>query len=123
MAGAGQMLQFVNPYCFAPAPKGSVGIDSGWDRLRGPGLSNWDVSLFKKIPYSQEASRYIQLRLEVFNAPNHTEWNTYVTGATFNAAGQIANLPSATNRHGFGALNTVRTNSQRILQIAAKIYF
>lgn len=96
-AGAGQMMAFVNTSCFAPAPKGSVGIDSGWDRLRGPGFNNWDMSLLKKIQYTHEEARYIQLRLEVFNAPNHTEWNTFVTGATLNTAGQITNLPSATN--------------------------
>jgi len=47
--------------------------------------------------------------------------------ATFNTAGQITNLPAALGgnggRFGFGALNTVRANSQRILQIAAKFYF
>jgi len=127
MANAGGMMAFVNASCFAPAPKGSVGIDSGWDRLRGPGYNNWNMSLFKKIQYTNSEGRYIQLRLEVFNAPNHTEWNTFVTSATLNDAGQIINTPTALGgnggRYGFGALNTVRTNSQRIIQIAAKIYF
>jgi hypothetical protein len=117
----------VNASCFAPASKGSVGIDSGWDRLRGPGYNNWNMSLFKKIQYTNSEGRYIQLRFEVFNAPNHTEWNTFVTSATLNDAGQIINMPAALGgnggRYGFGALNTVRTNSQRIIQIAAKIYF
>jgi hypothetical protein len=47
--------------------------------------------------------------------------------AIFNNAGQITNLPTALGggggRFGFGALNAVRGNSQRILQIAAKLYF
>jgi len=45
----------------------------------------------------------------------------------FNAAGQIANLPTQLGgtggRFGFGILNTLRDNSQRILQIGAKLYF
>ena len=102
-------------------------MDSGWDRLRGPGYNNWDMSLFKKIHLGKEESRYLQLRLETFNTPNHTEWNTVNLNATFNTAGQITNLPAALGgnggRFGFGALNTVRANSQRILQIAAKFYF
>jgi hypothetical protein len=98
-------------------------MDSGWDRLRLPGYNNWDMSLYKKFQYTENASRYVQLRLEAYNAPNHVEWNTWNSTAQFNAAGQITNLPSASNRFGFGALNTVRTNSQRILQIAVKLYF
>ena len=125
--GGGAMMAFVNTSCFAPAAKGSVGMDSGWDRLRQPGYNNWDMSVYKKFQYMEDASKYIQLRLEVYNAPNHTEWNTWNSTAQFNAAGQITNLPTALGggggRFGFGALNTVRTNSQRILQIAAKIYF
>jgi hypothetical protein len=125
--GGGHSLAFFNAACFAPAAKGSVGMDSGWDRLRGPGYNNWDMSLFKKFQLGKEESRYLQLRLETFNTPNHTEWNTVNLSATFNTAGQITNLPAALGgnggRFGFGALNTVKANSQRILQIAAKLYF
>ena len=46
---------------------------------------------------------------------------------TFNSTGQIINLPTQLGgtggRLGFGALNQVRLNSQRILQIAAKFYY
>ena len=44
---------FINTSCFAPAQKGSIGLDSGYDRLRGPGLQNWDMSLFKNIPFKE----------------------------------------------------------------------
>ena len=37
------------------------------------GLNNWDMPLFQKIRYTKDELRYVQLRLEVFNAPNHTE--------------------------------------------------
>ena len=135
MSGGGQTLAFYNSSCLAPAAKGSQGIDSGWDRLRGPGYNNWDVSVYKKIMLPGEKdSRYIQLRAELYNAPNHTEFGSTTaqnlgiqSTAIFNAAGQITNLPTALGgsggRFGFGALNSVRTNSQRIIQIAAKIYF
>ena len=84
------------------------------------------MSVFKKIALGG-GSRFVQLRLEAFNAFNHVEWSTFNNAAQFNAAGQIVNLPSALGgaggRFGFGALNTVRANSQRILQVAAKFYF
>jgi hypothetical protein len=118
---------FINTSCFAPAAKGSVGADSGYNRIRGPGLDQWDMSLFKRIPVGAGEARYVQLRLEAFNAFNHVEWNTMNAVAQFNAAGQLVNLPSqlggAGGRFGFGALNTVRLNSQRIVQVAAKFYF
>ena len=126
-SGSGGLYSFVNASCFAPASKGSVGIDSGNDRLRGPGLNQWDMSLFKKIALGKEQSRYIQLRMEAFNAFNHPEWNTFNSSIQFNPAGKIVNLPSALGgtggRFGFGALNSLRLNSQRIVQIAAKFYF
>ena len=126
-SGGGSSQAFFNAACFAPAPQGSVGMDSGWNRLRGPGYNNWDMSIFKKFQVGKNESRYLQLRLEAFNAPNHTEWGGVNVNAVFNPAGQITNLPSALGgsggRFGFGALTTVRSNSQRILQIAAKLYF
>jgi hypothetical protein len=39
---------FINTSCFAPAPKGSIGLDSGYDRLGGPGLENQERVLQRK---------------------------------------------------------------------------
>jgi hypothetical protein len=102
-------------------------LDSGYDRLRGPGLQNWDMSLFKNIPI-KEGRAHIELRLEAYNAFNHAEWGSFNTLATFNPSTlKISNLPTQLGgtggRLGFGALNTIRANSQRILQVGAKLYF
>jgi hypothetical protein len=117
---------FINTSCFAPAQKGSVGLDSGYDRLRGPGLQNWDMSLFKNIPF-KEGRAHLELRLEAYNAFNHAEFSTFNSVITFNAAGQVANLPTQLGgtggRFGFGTLNNIRAGSQRILQVGAKLYF
>jgi hypothetical protein len=88
-SGGGSSQAFFNSGCFASAPKGSVGMDSGWNRLRGPSYNNWDISLFKRFNWAKEESRYLQLRLEAFNAVNHTEWNSVNMNASFNTAGQI----------------------------------
>src|SRR5262249_25668389 len=115
---------FIDTSCFAPAQKGSLGMDSGINTVRGPGLNQWDMSIFKKIMLGEDARRYIQLRLEAYNAFNHTQWAAFASSAQFNpTTGQIVNLPSPTNRDGFGALTTVRGNSQRIIQLAGKLYF
>lgn len=117
--------KYINTSCFAPAQVGSHGMDSSFNALRGPGILNWDMSVFKKINFTE--GRYVQLRLEAYNVFNTTQWNTINLAANFNAQGQIANLPTqlggAGGRFGFGALNNIRANSQRIMQIAAKFYF
>jgi hypothetical protein len=116
---------FFNTSCFAPSAKGSVALDSGYNRLRGPGLQQWDMSLYKNLSIKEKAR--IQLRLEAYNAFNHTEWGGVNTAAIFNSAGTLINLPTQLGgtggRFGFGALNSIRLNSQRILQIGAKFYF
>ena len=127
--GGRTISNWVNSSCLAPAAKGSMGMDSGNNYVRGPGMNNWDMSLFKNIKYSTNESRYIQLRLESFNTFNHAQWqwSSLNSVATFNAAtGQIANLASSTNRFGFGSLGANRSagsGGPRVLQIAAKIYF
>ena len=63
-AGDRTLDAFINTSCFAPAQKGSVGLDSGYDRLRGPGLQNWDISLFKNINI-KEGRAHAELRLGV----------------------------------------------------------
>jgi hypothetical protein len=103
----------------------SVGDDSGINRLRQPGANQWDMSLYKRINFTERV--FAQLRLEAFNAFNHTQWATFNSTIVFNSAGQIINLPSQLGgtggRFGFGSLNTTRANSARILQIAVKFFF
>jgi Carboxypeptidase regulatory-like domain len=107
-----------------PTVKGSQGFDSTRYPVRGPGFQNWDISIFKNVPLHGESVR-MQLRVEMFNAFNHPEFNGWNTGATFNQAGQVTNLPNALGgtggRFGFGALTG--TNDPRRIQLAAKFYF
>ncbi len=116
---------FINTSCFAPALVGSQGMDSSRNALRGPGTHTWDMSVFKKFNFNE--TTYIQLRLEAYNVFNHTQFSSVNTAANFDATGKITNLPTqlggAGGRFGFGSLNNIRANSQRIVQIAAKFYF
>ena len=84
------------------------------------------MSLFKNIRLNEDSPRFLQLRLEMFNAPNHTQFSDFNRGATFNATtGAITNLPTGLGgsggRFGFGAVTGAR--SPRQLQLAAKFYF
>jgi len=129
------LYAYINTSCFAPASVGSTGMDSAIRPFRGPGVNNWNISLFKRFPIGHSEGRYLQLRLETYNAFNHTQWGGTVASnyeaagfnntPTFDATGKITNLPSALGggggRFGFGALNAVRT--PRNVQLGAKIYF
>ena len=124
--GGGSTYEFINPAVFHPAQVGSVGMDSGVRNIREPGWQNWDISVFKEFPFWKEGNK-IQLRLEMFNAWNHAEFNGFNNTVNFasiapNAA--ITNLSKqlgGPQQFGFGALNSVR--SPRIIQLATKIYF
>jgi len=117
--------RFINTSVFLPATRGSTGMDSGNNFIRGPGINDWDVSVFKNIPYWKGERRYLQLRVEMYNAFNHTQFSAFNSSITFNAAGQITNLPTAFGggggTYGFGAMTTART--ARVIQLAAKFYF
>jgi hypothetical protein len=61
----------INPAAFfLPAP----GQLDPWPRtfLRAPGINNWDISIFKNFQIRNDV--YLQLRLEMFNAFNHTQF-------------------------------------------------
>lgn len=108
----------------APAV-GSQGLETAQRFVRRPGIHNWDISVFKNVRFGAE-SRYLQLRLEMFNAPNHTQFNDFNRTAQFNpTTGQLTNLPTSLGggggRYGFGAINSAR--DPRIIQLAAKFYF
>lgn len=45
------------------------------DAVRTGGMQNWDMSLFKNIPFGASERYSLQLRLEAFNAFNHPNFN------------------------------------------------
>jgi hypothetical protein len=55
------------------------------DVFRGPGINNWDTSVFKTIPITEHWRA--QFRVEAYNIWNHTQFTTVNTTASFNAAG------------------------------------
>lgn len=121
-------FQQVDYTVFRPAPRGSIGIDSGPPGyLYGFGDHNWDITVMKNFPFSKEQGRFLQIRLEMFNAFNHTRFASYNTGVQFAGIDnpQINNLPTALGggggRFGFGAITGAR--DPRIIEVAAKVYF
>jgi hypothetical protein len=78
-----------NPGVFARPARGDTGnIGSGI--VRGPGINNWDLTLFKNFPIKSE-KRSVQFRWEFYNFVNHTQFSGMNTTATFSATGQQTN--------------------------------
>jgi len=100
---------FPKPACLAP---GDISCDGnlGRNTFRGPGITNFDFSVFKKIPLGSE-SRYLQFRAEFFNIFNHTNLGC----ATANAPD--ANLTSST----FGL--ALCSQDPREIQFGLKLFF
>jgi hypothetical protein len=51
--------------------------------IYGPGLNNWDISLFKNFRLGSSETRRLQFRFETYNTFNHTQYNAIDTGARF----------------------------------------
>jgi hypothetical protein len=111
---SGQPIQFFNPRTSPSFQYFStdafttelLGVPGNSNRrfFHGPGLNNWDLSLFKNIHFTERIS--VDIRAEFFNAFNHAQFN--------NPVGNF----SASN---FGQITSAR--DPRIGQLAAKIHF
>jgi hypothetical protein len=64
---------------------GSFG-NTGSNVLRGPGMNNWDMSLYRRIPLRKEG-QHMQLRLETYNVFNHTQFSSLSSTARFDPQG------------------------------------
>ena len=66
------IAKWFNTAAFAQPAQGYFG-SSGRGILRGPGINNWDIGVFKNFYVSERLS--VQFRWESFNTFNHTQWN------------------------------------------------
>ena len=85
------------------------------DVVRGPGIENTDLALYKNIPWGGEGARTMQFRLEAYNAFNHTQFSSVNTSALFNPT------TGAQTNQSFGYYTAAR-NPRRV-QIGFKISF
>ena len=96
-------VPYLTPSSFAQPTTGSFG-NFGKGAVSGPGLTSWDVGLFRTIPLHERLT--LQLRGEFFNVLNRANFNDPVAGMTSG---------------GFGSINGA--GDPRIGQVALKIVF
>jgi hypothetical protein len=107
--------EYFNPLVFARPLNGSLG-NTGRGFLRGPGINNWDISLFKNTKITERITT--QFRVETFNTFNHTQWagvNTGISGANPGAPVTAATRGSSGQVTG--------TRDPRNIQFGLKIYY
>jgi hypothetical protein len=98
------------------------------DTLRNGGMQNWDMSLFKNLPLGKNEARYLQLRLEAFNAFNHPNFDTKNYGVSVDGPWQYrpadTQLTIAKNSD-WGTNKTTYSGAGgfRVIQLGAKVYF
>lgn len=70
--------------------------NAGRNILRGPGVNNWDISVYRNFALREGRIRG-QLRFETYNTFNHTQYSNYDTGLNFSQVSPQPD-PSALNK-------------------------
>jgi hypothetical protein len=108
--------------------------------LRNPGFNNHDLSILKNFPFGREGKSFLQLRMEMFNFLNQTQYSavnrtTNITngaGATgANIFDDFTNISITNNTRPSGNTNVLGTHfgeysvarDPRFIQLAVKVYF
>jgi Carboxypeptidase regulatory-like domain len=107
--------QFFDTTPFSAEPLGTFG-NTTRNFLHGPGFDYTNLSVTKNIHFSADNARYIQLRLEAFNAFNHANFanpnGTFLSGSF----GRVTAVDHSADP------NSDPTPG-RVIQIAGKFYF
>jgi hypothetical protein len=123
---SGDPYRQINTAAFAQPQAGSVGMESPRYFVYGAPMNNLDLSLAKAFPLG--GKRRFEVRLDAFNALNHTQFFGVNASATFKSLTDptITNLPydstgKLVNMTGFGTVSGVRPPRQ--LQLMTRFTF
>jgi hypothetical protein len=116
LGGTGPGQSYFNPAAFAPVTSVRYGT-SGLNILRGPGVVNMDMGLFREFSVTEKVK--VQFRAEGFNVGNTPHYNnpgTNVSNAIRNADGTISKL------NGYTEITTA-ANDERQFRFGLRINF
>ena len=106
LGGAGSTNTYFNTGCFTTPNYFTYGDESRTDNsLRGPGIANWDMSLYKDFPIKERTT--FEFRAEAFNLFNRV---------------QFGNPNTSLGNTSFGYVTT-QNNNPRLLQFSGRIDF
>ena len=111
----GNPVQYIKLSCFVAPSAATLLGDAGRNVARGPGLFNWDASIFRNIPVARFTEMFhIQFRVEMFNTFNHSNFNPPTSTSLQLFTQSLAPITSA------GNLTSTATTSRQ-LQFGLKI--
>lgn len=102
---------------FSPEPIGTFG-NVKRNFFHGPGYNYTDLNLYKNFPIGAEKDRYLQIRLEAYNAFNHANFGM-PDGNFSDGTGLFGSITSVIQPAEAGQ----DPNPGRSIQLAAKFYF
>jgi hypothetical protein len=89
-----RLYNYINPAAFTQAPAFTFGNVSRSIGYRGPGMANWDTSLFKDFKVKEKFNGQFRMEtLNTFNSPLFANPNTQFGNASFGKITYQANLP------------------------------
>jgi trimeric autotransporter adhesin len=96
---------YINPAAFASAASYTYGNLARTIPYRGPGMKNWDISLFKNFAITERFNA--EFRAEALNAFNSPQF------------------PNPNTRYGSASFGTItsQVNFSRLLQLGVRFYF
>jgi len=92
LGAAGRSMSFFDPLAFAPVTSARFG-NSGFYSMRGPGIANWDFSLFRQFQFNERFK--LQFRAESFNltnTPHFANPGNNVSNRILNMDGSVRSL-------------------------------
>jgi hypothetical protein len=124
LGGTGRGQSFFDPMAFRAVTQPRFGT-AGFNSLRGPGLVNLDLGLFRDFRMTERLQ--LQFRAEAFNFTNTPHWSNpgaNASGVTFHPDGSIRDLGGFGEITGTNASYLGRAGSdERVLRLGLRISF
>jgi hypothetical protein len=114
LGGTGRGNSYFDPLAFKPVTEARFGT-SPYNFLRGPGVRQLDLSLFRQIQMGRQVN--MQIRLEAFNVTNRPKFNnpgSNVSNLQLNPDGTIRNL------NGYTEITSTADDSERQMRIGIR---
>jgi trimeric autotransporter adhesin len=103
-----RLNNYINPAAFSQAPEFTFGNVARTIGMRGPGMANWDASLFKSFTIGERFHAQFRTALmNAFNTPLFAAPNTAYTPTGNNSFGQI----------------TSQANFSRMVELGIRLFF
>jgi Carboxypeptidase regulatory-like domain/TonB-dependent Receptor Plug Domain len=112
---------FDTAYFSKTPPTGRVGT-SGRDQYYGPGLANYDFSGSKNFPLGTERFQ-LQLRGDLFNIFNHTNFSNPVSNQSSSSFGQITSTVGSSVATAVGTTAGLVGGGPRVVQFSMRLMF